>query len=73
MSTMADRIHIDSRIRELVVQHGSLRAVARAKSIDAGYLSKLLRGSKENPSDEVLRKLGLQRVRYFESLEVAHV
>ncbi len=66
---MADRIHLDSRIRELIVEHGSLRAVARATNIDAGYLSKLLAGAKLSPSTEVLARLGLKRVSFYTTLE----
>lgn len=51
-----------ARIQELARQHGSLRAAARALGIDAGYLSRLQDGSKLEPSDAVLRKLGLKRV-----------
>lgn len=50
------------RIAELVAQHGSLRAAARAVKMDAGYLSRLQNGSKREPSDAVLKKLGLRRL-----------
>ena len=51
-----------ARIQELAKKHGSLRAAARVLEIDAGYLSRLQGGSKLEPSDGVLRKLGLKRV-----------
>lgn len=51
-----------SRIQELAKQHGSLRAAARVLDIDHAYLSRLQDGGKTEPSDAVLRKLGLKRV-----------
>lgn len=50
------------RIRELEKQHGSLRAAARALSCDAGYLSRLRNGEKDNPSAALLKRMGLKRV-----------
>jgi len=50
------------RIQELADQHGSLRAAARVLKIDPGYLCRLMDGSKVQPSDAILRKLGLKRV-----------
>lgn len=50
------------RICELSHQHGSLRAAARVVRIDHGYLWRLYKGTKKEPSAAVLRKLGLQRV-----------
>ncbi len=40
---------------------GSLRAYAESVGIDVGYLSRLASGEKDNPSDEVLEKLGLRK------------
>ena len=42
--------------------HGSLRAAAKALDVDHGYLSRLKNGDKSNPSDELLAKLGLERL-----------
>jgi transcriptional regulator with XRE-family HTH domain len=53
------------RLNALQAQHGSLRAVARVLEIDAGYLSRLKAGEKLNPSDALLRKLGLRRYVQF--------
>lgn len=50
------------RIEELIEQHGSLRAAARVRKIDSGYLCRLHAGSKKEPSAKTLRKLGLCRV-----------
>ena len=49
-------------IDKLTKKHGSLRAAARAAGLDAGYLSRLRSGDKEQPSDAVLAALGLERV-----------
>lgn len=53
---------IHGRIRELIRQHGSLRAAARAIKMDHSYLFRLAVGEKTEPSEKVLRKLGLKRV-----------
>lgn len=55
MKTLADCIDT------LIDQHGTLRAVARATRLDVGYLSRLHRGEKDQPSDETLAALGLRR------------
>ena len=58
--TLADRIN------QLVLRHGSLRAVARVTGINAGYLSRLRHGVKTNPAPKTLRALGLRRVVSYE-------
>lgn len=55
-------MQIKTRIDQLVHKHGTLRGAARATGVDVGYLSRLRKGSKAQPSDEVLERLGLQRV-----------
>jgi hypothetical protein len=62
-------VTLQERIDQLVVQHGSLRAVARVTEIDAGYLSRLRAGEKVNPQKDYLRRLGLRRVVTFERLK----
>lgn len=59
---------LQDRIAELIAQHGTLRAVSRELAIDVGYLSRLERGLKDEPSEEVLSKLGLRRVVRYERL-----
>jgi hypothetical protein len=54
--------NIPQRISQLVDRHGSLRAAARAISLDVGYLSRLKSGEKYNPSARVLKKLGIKKV-----------
>lgn len=56
---------IFGRLAALEKQHGSLRAVSRVLKIDNAYLYRLKTGEKLNPSDAVLRKLGLRRMVQF--------
>jgi ferredoxin-fold anticodon binding domain-containing protein len=53
---------LGARISMLVDRHGSLRNVGKILGIDHAYLCRLQAGDKVNPSDAVLKKLGLQRV-----------
>lgn len=53
---------LGARISMLVDRHGSLRNVAKVLEIDLAYLSRMQSGEKVNPSETVLRKLGLVRV-----------
>lgn len=64
---------LQDRIDELVVQHGSLRAVARVTEIDVGYLSRLRAGEKVNPEKDKLRRLGLRRVVSYERIKTPNV
>lgn len=50
----------------LVQRHGGLRKAARAIEVNYAYLSRLWNGLKSNPTDEVLRKLNLERKVSFE-------
>lgn len=52
---------LSARIAFEVELHGSLQRVAKELGIDVGYLSRLARGEKTNPSDEILEKFGLER------------
>ena len=60
---------LQERINELVVQHGSLRAVARVTEFDVSYLSRLRSGEKANPEKVMLRRLGLRRVVSYEMIK----
>lgn len=53
---------LEDRIAELVKQHGSLRKAGRVVGLTGQYLYRLQSGEKTNPSEAVLRKLGLRRV-----------
>lgn len=57
---MSRWLSIQQRVLELEQQHGSLRAAARAIGMNAPYLLRLANGAKVHPSDDTLRKLGLQ-------------
>ncbi|MBD1554254.1 hypothetical protein [Pseudomonas typographi] len=60
---------ISERIKMLSAAHGGLRGLSRALGIDAGYLSRLANGEKQEPSTEILSKLGLRKVvRYEDTL-----
>lgn len=50
------------RIAALVLRHGSVRAAARVLGVDHAYLYRLMMGYKCNPSERLLRKLGVRRV-----------
>jgi hypothetical protein len=58
---MIDTAPIKKRVDELAKRHGSLRAAARVLKLTPAYLSRLRSGEKINPSDKVLKKLGLRR------------
>ncbi len=53
---------ISRRIKRLVREHGSRHAVGYKLGIDTPYLMHLEKGTKKNPGDEILLKLGLKRV-----------
>lgn len=50
---------------QLLRMECSLRHMADMLGIDHTYLHRLRTGEKTEPSDEVLRKLGLRRVVYY--------
>lgn len=54
------------RISDLIEQHGSLRATARVLMVDAGYLSRLASGEKDDPGEDLLRRMKLRRVVSYE-------
>ena len=56
---------LQERIDELVLKHGTQRAVARVLKVDHGYLSRLRRGVVTMPSNGLLRRLKLRRVVYY--------
>ena len=56
------KISLAYTIRMAELEHGSLRAAARALGVDAGYLFRLKSGKKSNPSEALLTKLHLKRV-----------
>ena len=64
---------LQERIDELVVQHGSLRALARVMECSPPYICRLRSGVTKNPGPAVLRKLGLRRVVSYEVLKTPNV
>jgi hypothetical protein len=73
MSTKPQSQHtvtLRERIDELVAQHGSLRAAARATRVEASYLLRLHNGEKKSPSDLVLSRLGLKVITTYERTNV---
>jgi hypothetical protein len=58
---MAQETTLKRRVADVVRQHGGLRKAARALGMTPQYLWRLGEGEKDNPSDAVLRKLGLKR------------
>lgn len=57
---------LTERIEELIAKHGSLRAAARVLECDAGYLSRLASGEKDDPGPVLLRRMGLRQVVTYE-------
>ena len=53
---------LQDRIAELIEQHGSLRAAASVLECDPGYLSRLQSGEKDDPGDQLVRRMKLRRV-----------
>lgn len=64
-----DAITLTDRIAELIEQHGSLRAAARALQTNPGYLCRLASGEKSNPGEEVLTCMGLRAVTTYERIK----
>lgn len=60
---------LSERVEELCVQHGSLRAAARAIRVDSAYLHRLASGEKARPSKEILKLMGLRSVTTYERIK----
>ena len=66
-----DKNLIRTRAKELMGQHGGVRAGARVLQIDPGYFSRLISGDKTNPSDKLLKRMGVRRIKtvtYYERI-----
>lgn len=59
-------VDLQRRVSDVCCYAGGIRAAAKALGIEFSYLSRLANGTKTNPSDEVLAKLGLRRVVTYE-------
>lgn len=66
---MSGPMTLGQRVDELIGCHGTLREVSRLLQIDCGYLSRLRNGEKMNPSRNILQKLGLREVVYYERIK----
>ena len=66
--TRQEQALIRRRIKEIVKECGGVRAAARHLKIKHSYLGSLLDGTRKNPGDWYLRKLGLRRVTYIEEI-----
>jgi hypothetical protein len=60
---------VGQAVEAKIQQHGSLRAAARVMRVSAPYLCRFRHGQKRNPSDALLRKLGLRRVIEYRWIE----
>ncbi len=66
--TRQEQALIRRKIKEVVNAQGGLRPAARYLKIKTSYLGSLLDGTRKNPGDWYLRKLGLRRVTYIEEI-----
>ncbi len=66
--TRQEQALIRRKIKEVVKAYGGVRPAARHLKIKRSYLGSLLDGTKKNPGDSYLRKLGLRRVTYIEEI-----
>ncbi len=66
--TKQEQALIRRKIKEVVKAQGGLRPAARHLKSKRSCLGALLDGTKKNPGDWYLRKLGLRRVTYIEEI-----
>ncbi len=66
--TRQEQALIRRKIKEAVKEYGGVRPAARHLKMKASYLGSLLDGTRNNPGDWYLRKLGLRRVTYIEEI-----
>ncbi len=66
--TRQEQALIRRKIKEVFKAHCGVRPAARHMKIKSSYLSALLDGTKKNPGNWYLRKLGLRRVTYIEEI-----
>lgn len=65
---MTNAAQLQAAVQQAIDRHGGVRVAARALRIDHAYLYRLRSGEKSDPSDAVLRKLGLRRVVTYEAI-----
>jgi len=54
-------MNLRQRIDELLDEHGCYRVAEEATGIDGGYLHRLRNGTKDNPSNDTCKRLGLKK------------
>lgn len=59
---------LQATVAALIKQHGSLRKAGDATGINYAYLQRLHKGIKNNPTPEVLARLGLEKRSTYRSL-----
>ena len=64
-SRKEEAVTVASRIQELTDEYGSVKEVARRIGVSSIYLQRLTKDSKVSPPDEVVAKLGLQRISFY--------
>jgi len=57
-----------TQAKELIKAHGSVRAAAKRIGVNYSYLFRMASGEKLNPSGEVLKKLGLEKIVTYRSI-----
>jgi len=66
--TRQEQALIRRKISEVVKAYGGVRPAARRLKMPYSYLYALSDGTRNNPGDSYLRKLGLRRVTYIEEI-----
>ncbi len=66
--TRQEQALIRRKIKEVVKEYGGVRPAARHLKMKPSYLGSLLDGTRNNPGDWYLHKLGLRRVTYIEEI-----
>jgi len=66
--TRKEQALIRRKIRQAVSKFGGLRPAARRLKIPPSYLGALQDGSRNNPGNDTLRRLGLRRITYIEEI-----
>ena len=71
-NSMSNQTLLQQRIQAAITRHGSIRAAAAVLDVDYTYLYRLSTGERDNPHDNLLRKLKLRRVvTYYDIKEKA--
>lgn len=66
-------VTLEEAAQAVVKRHGGVRAAERATGVDKGFISRLMRGEKVNPSADTLEALGLRAVPLYEVMKTPNV